>query len=102
MENLTWKINSLTVYIKHFSLLAVDKMTWCRVLVLCLSADVSENPMCSRGTAFMKYVKNMNLNGITISLKFSLAHILFIIHKKNLFRIHMSFKKKFELGVRDY
>lgn len=43
--------------------------------------------MCSKGTAFMAYVKNraLNLNGIIISLKFSLAHVLFIINKENMY-----------------
>lgn len=41
-------------------------------------------------TAFMEYVKNraLNLNGIIISLKFSLARV-FIIYKENVFRIHI-------------
>lgn len=43
--------------------------------------------MCSKGTAFMEYVKNraLNLDGIIISLKFSLAHVLFIINKENMY-----------------
>lgn len=90
MENLTWNINSLTVYIMHFSWLVADELEWFRVLVLYLSADVGEHPLCSKTTAFMEYVKNraLNLNGIIISLTFSLARV-FIIHKENVFRIHI-------------
>lgn len=39
----------------------------------------------------MEYAKNraLNLDGVIISLKFSLAHVLFIINKENLFGIHI-------------
>lgn len=55
-----------------------------------ISADVSENPLCSKGTEFMEYIKNraLNLNVIIISLKFSLAHV-FIVHKESVFRIYL-------------
>lgn len=90
MENLTWNINSLTVYIKHFDLFLADEMAWLRVLILYLSADVSENPSFSKGKEFMEYVKNraLNLNVIIISLNFFLAHV-FIVHEENIFRIHI-------------
>lgn len=57
------------------------------VVVVQLTAGFSENSTWDKGTAFMEYVKSrdLNLDGIIISLKFSLAHELFIINKENMY-----------------
>lgn len=85
-------------------MLLADEMAWLRVLVLYLSGDVSENPSFSKGTEFMEYVKNraLNLNVIIISLIFFSGSCIYNTQRKHIQNTHMSFKKKLELGVRDY
>lgn len=100
MENLAWNINPLTVYTMHFSWLVADEMEWFRVLLLYLSADVSEKP--SHSIYGVCQEQSLELEWYNYFFKIFSGSCVYNIQRKCIQNTHMNFTKKLELGVRDY